>query len=156
MKWRHRIAQGFSPGSCPNEIALKALPAPRPRGAIPNRRSTPTLQYSITPRGRIRGRGRERSASRGQPMRIARQSSLRAAFIACGWGWDPFEPSAPKRHGGDAHSAALSGRVYGLPNPGLKPGLKPWAILFRHFMAIYASPHHPNTPRFPLCSSVAN
>jgi len=91
MKWRHRIAQGFSPGSGPNEIALIS----------------------------------------GRPMRIARQSSLRPAFIACGWSWDPFEPSAPKRHGGDAHSAALSGRVYGLPNPGLKP----WAILFRHFMA---------------------
>ena len=48
--------------------ALKAPPTPRTRGAIPNWRSTPTLQYSITPRGRSRGRGRrrgrERSASR--------------------------------------------------------------------------------------------
>jgi hypothetical protein len=32
------------------------LSMPRTRGAIPNWRSTPTLQYSITPRGRIRGR----------------------------------------------------------------------------------------------------
>src|SRR5580700_8817131 len=34
---------------------------------------------------------------------------------------------------------------------GPDPGLKPWAILFRHFMATYASPHrahHSNTPQF--------
>jgi hypothetical protein len=157
MKWRHRIAQGFSPGSGPNEIALKALPTPRTRGAIPDWRSTPILQYSITPRGRIRGRrrrGRERSASRGRPMRIAGQSSLRPPLLAVGVGTrsnhlrpkhtaethirPPFSSFVPRsrNYGGQA------GRVYGLPNPGLKP----WAMLFRHFMAICASPHHSTTP----------
>src|SRR5580704_15682713 len=68
-KWLNRIAQGFSPGydsQC--GCALKAPPAPRPRGAIPNRRSTPTLQYSITPRGRIRGRGRRASRGRASSL----------------------------------------------------------------------------------------
>jgi hypothetical protein len=102
MKWRNRIAQGFSPGSGPNEIALK-----------------------------------------GRPMRIACQSSLRRpSLLVVGVG-TLFKPSAPKTHSGDAHSAALSGRVYGLPNPGLKP----WAILYCHFMAMYASLHqHATTP----------
>jgi hypothetical protein len=37
-------------------------------GAIPTRRSTPTLHYSITPRGRIRGRGRRRVRERSAPF----------------------------------------------------------------------------------------
>jgi len=53
---------GRHPLDC-NLYSLKALPTPRTRGAIPNWRSTPTLQYSITPRCRIRGR------RRGQPAR---------------------------------------------------------------------------------------
>jgi len=80
-KGQQNSAQGFNPGlGYDKRCALKALPTPRTRGAIPNWRSTPMLppatlrvamragQYSITPRGRIRGRerrrGRERSASR--------------------------------------------------------------------------------------------
>jgi hypothetical protein len=76
-KGQEDSARGFNPGyGKPRGAALKVLPTPRTRGAIPNWRSTPTLppatlrvamragQYSITPRGRIRGRGRERSASR--------------------------------------------------------------------------------------------
>jgi hypothetical protein len=67
-KGQEDSARGFNPGyGKPRGAALKVLPTPRTRGAIPNWRSTPTLQYSITPRGRIRGRGRRRgrSASRG-------------------------------------------------------------------------------------------
>jgi hypothetical protein len=64
LKGQKNLAQGFSPGlGVAKRCALKVAPAPRTRAAIPNWRSTPTLQYSITPRGRIRGRGRERSAS---------------------------------------------------------------------------------------------
>jgi hypothetical protein len=51
-----------------------------------------------------------------------------------------FEPFGPKTHSGDAtdaHSDALSGRFLWGPDPGLKP----WAIPCRHFMAIY--PAHP-------------
>jgi hypothetical protein len=48
---------------------------------------------------------------------------------------EPFERSVPETRGGDAHSADLSGRLSGLANPGLKP----WAILFRHFMVGYPS-----------------
>jgi len=40
----------------------RAPSTPRSRGVIRTWRNTPTLQYSITPRGRIRRRGRERSA----------------------------------------------------------------------------------------------
>ena len=36
----------------------------------------------------------------------------------------------------------LSGRVLGASYPGLKP----WAILFRHFMAIYPTPPYSNAP----------
>jgi hypothetical protein len=42
-------------------VAPSASPT-RYAGAIRTWRSTPTLPHSITPRGRIRGRGRERSA----------------------------------------------------------------------------------------------
>jgi hypothetical protein len=73
-------ARGFNPGyGKPRGAALKVLPTPRTRGAIPTMRNTPVLQNSriatrsvagaaITPLARIRGRGRrrgrERSASR--------------------------------------------------------------------------------------------
>ncbi len=57
-KGQEDSARGFNPGYG----KLKVLPTPRTRGAIPNWRSTPTLHYSITPRGRLRGR--ERRASR--------------------------------------------------------------------------------------------
>jgi hypothetical protein len=71
-KGQQNSAQGFNPGLLVlTRCALKASSTPRTRGAILNSRSTPTLQYSITPRGRIRGRGRrrrrERSASRVAP-----------------------------------------------------------------------------------------
>jgi hypothetical protein len=49
------------------------------------------------------------------------------------------------KHTGDAHSDALSGRIVGLPNPGLKS----WAVLFRHFIASYPpgpAPQYSNTP----------
>ena len=65
LSQRNHVVRKRRPISGANERALKAPPTPRTRDdAIPNWRSTPTLQYSITPRGRIRGRGRERSASR--------------------------------------------------------------------------------------------
>jgi hypothetical protein len=111
-KWLNKIAQGFFSPGYDNErgCALKAFPTPRTRGAIPNWRSTPTLQYSITPRGRIRGRGRrrgrERSASRGRPNKIP--------------GVPPWPPRHPKFEGmrGDVTpprpdnlSVALSGRI---------------------------------------------
>jgi hypothetical protein len=69
-----------------------------------------------------------------------------AAFISVD-GLGAFETSAPKTNAGDANSAAPPGRVYGLPNPGLKP----WAILCRHFMAILPitpSLHHSITFSF--------
>ena len=46
---------------CKREAPLSTAPSASPTryaGAIRTRRSTPTLQYSITPRGRIRGRRR--------------------------------------------------------------------------------------------------
>jgi len=102
MKWRNRIAQGFSPGNrCVTEFALK-----------------------------------------GGPMRITLDCVPRPSLpVTLG----VFEPFAPKTNGGDAtdaHSDALSGRFHWGPDPGQKP----WAILFRHFMAIYASHHHPTPP----------
>src|SRR5258707_1474077 len=64
-KGQQNSAQGFNPGlGYDKRCALKALPTPRTRGAIPNWRSTPILQYSITPRGQIRGRGRRRGRER--------------------------------------------------------------------------------------------
>jgi hypothetical protein len=102
-------AQGFNPGlGVSQRRALKVAPTPRMRGAIPNRLSTPTLQYSITPRGRIRGRGRERSASRVAPEfgavtpKIADRRFGRPRLIfGC-----PFRAHRQKTH---------------------DPGLKPWA-----------------------------
>jgi NAD(P)-dependent dehydrogenase (short-subunit alcohol dehydrogenase family) len=81
------------PGSTRAPMALKALPTPRTRGAIPNWRSTPTLppatlrvamragQYSITPRGRIRGRGRRRRGRERSASRAASMSSEGADYI---------------------------------------------------------------------------
>jgi hypothetical protein len=48
-----------------------SIPTPRPRGAIRTSRTTIKLQYSITLRGRIRGRGRRRKSlvSIGRPRR---------------------------------------------------------------------------------------
>src|SRR5260370_34064629 len=108
MKWRNRIAQGFSPGS-------------GPQWKRPERASDADCASVV----------------------------LVAPFIAGGWSWCPCEPSAHKSHGGDAHSVALfllrpafpelrrTGRadfvMHGFP------GLKPWAMLCRHFMAIYPS-----------------
>ena len=65
LSQRNHVVRKRRPISGANERALKAPPTPRTRDdAIPNWRSTPTLQYSITPRGRIRGRGRRRGRER--------------------------------------------------------------------------------------------
>src|SRR5258708_7002835 len=47
----------------PIHATVLSAPPTRYAGAIRTWRSTPTLQYSITPRGRIRGRGRRRVRS---------------------------------------------------------------------------------------------
>jgi hypothetical protein len=55
-KGQQNSAQGFNPGlGYDKRCALKALPTPRTRGAIPNWRSTPTLQHSNTPSLRVAG-----------------------------------------------------------------------------------------------------
>jgi hypothetical protein len=130
-KGQQNSAQGFNPGFNPGlgyekKCALKALPTPRTRGAIPNCRSTPTLppatlrvamragQYSITPRGRIRGRGRRR----GQPAR----RSLWFVDFKLRWLAKSGERSASRVAPGQ--SGASSRAPVFLT---LNPGLKPWA-----------------------------
>ena len=84
-------------------------------------------------------------------MRIARQSSFgRPPFLMVGVGTrsNHLRPKDTVRR--------TFGRPFRASLWAAYPGLKPWAILFRHFMAIYASPHRPNALRFPFCSSVAN
>jgi hypothetical protein len=71
----HRTAQGFyeALGKARNEIALKASPTPRPRGAIRTEHIDPILAQLATnelSRGRGRRRGRERCASRMVPEAV--------------------------------------------------------------------------------------
>src|SRR5260221_8574266 len=53
----------------------ESTPNPADAGAVPNWRSTRKLQYSITPRGRIRGRGRRRE-------QLARRSFCSCRLLA--------------------------------------------------------------------------
>jgi hypothetical protein len=102
------LAQGFNPGLVVSaRCALKASPTSRSRGAIPNWRSTPTLQYSITPRDRIRGRGRERSAPRVPPEWYSVRVSCRVKELAASL--EIWCPCRARR------------------SQNLHPGLKPWA-----------------------------
>jgi hypothetical protein len=43
---RNRLGQALALGDERPKMRLKALPTPRPRGAIPNWRSTPTLRVA--------------------------------------------------------------------------------------------------------------
>jgi len=110
--------------------ALKALPTPRTRGAIPNWRSTPTLQYSITPRGRIRRRGRRR----GRERSVSRVASevVRSAFgvglvdgARCWYDcWNQYAKVL---------NPALGRHFQGASSKPRHAGLKPWAVLFSPF-----------------------
>jgi hypothetical protein len=65
MKWPNRTARLSGLGELETTSVLKASSTRCP-GAIRRMRNTITLQYSITPLARIRGRERKRSASRGR------------------------------------------------------------------------------------------
>jgi hypothetical protein len=116
--------------NCTKGHALKASSTPRTRGAIPHWRSTPTLQYSITPRGRIRGRGRRRGRERSA-SRVASE----VVRSACGVGlvdgarcwydcWNQYVKVL---------NPALGRHFQGASSKPRHPGLKPWAVLFSPF-----------------------
>ena len=62
---QEKTVPAFRTGQRSQISSAPSAPPTRDAGAIRTSRNTPTLQYSITPRGRIRGRGRRR----GQPAR---------------------------------------------------------------------------------------
>jgi hypothetical protein len=129
-----RLMSSSALGNSHPKHALKALPTPRTRGAIPNWRSTPILHH---PRGRIRGRGRERSASRVASEALGwcqRVSTIEDSDVCTTDrintpSPDPsaaiFPPSSPtsRNYGGQA------GRLICL----LRPGLKAWAVVYNRF-----------------------
>jgi hypothetical protein len=128
--------------NCTKGHALKALPTPRTRGAIPNWRSTPILppatlrvamragQNSITPLARIRGRGRRRGRERSA-SRVASEV-VRSAFgvglvdgARCWYDcWNQY---------GKVLNPALGRHFQGASSKPRHPGLKPWAVLFSPF-----------------------
>jgi hypothetical protein len=90
------------------------------------------------PRALALGQAPNEIALKGRP-----NERLRHVFL----GADSSNRSAPTTSGPPLtpHSGRVLGASY--------PGLKPWAILFRHFMAIYPTPHQPHRTPTPHYST---
>jgi hypothetical protein len=68
-------------GQMPELNRRISIPKPADARAIRTWRSTPSLQYSITPRGRIRGRERRRVRGRSAPLIILAKADIFQALV---------------------------------------------------------------------------